>query len=306
MPDPIVFISYRRADSQHAVGRLRGRLVPRHFSDPEVFMDVSDIDKGSDFADKLRSELTKCQVVFVVIGRTWASITGADGQRRIDNPRDYVRMEVAAALQRGIPVIPVLVDDAKMPSVDELPEPLKGLATRNAMHIVSERFEADADALAREVKRHIGRPEDAELDLLKLLFSFKGTASRKQFWFGVGMLFLAYLAVRIAMIAALDIALIPGLFEPQNLKGTRDVMILQIAGLWHLWPMLALIWKRLKDIGHGWEFFAPIVGLSALEAGLEITQRFGAARTVALICLVSLIFAGSVQGTRFIADGARD
>jgi uncharacterized membrane protein YhaH (DUF805 family) len=119
------------------------------------------------------------------------------------------------------------------------------------------------------------------------------------------VLLVAWLIVNIAMIAALDLPLLTALFEPWNLK-SRQGLTLHIANLWHLWPMLALLWKRLKDIGHGWDFFAPIVGVSAVQIALTLLGQIQHARTTSLICLILLIVAGSVQGTRFISEGARD
>ncbi|MEQ1696717.1 MAG: TIR domain-containing protein [Hyphomicrobiaceae bacterium] len=305
MLEPIVFVSYRRSDSQHATGRLRTRLVPRHFSDPEVFMDVSDIDKGVDFVEKLNGQLECCQVALVVIGKTWLTATNANGQRRIDDPGDFVASEVAAFMMRGIPVIPVLVDEAKMPSAAELPERLKHLASRNATFLVHERFEQDADALAREVKRLVGRPDDAELDVLKLLFSFKGFATRKQFWTGIGPLLLVQLVVLLGLLWAMDLPVMASFLNLEMLPFKQQVLI-QMAMLPFLWPTLAIAWKRVRDLGHGWGFFVPVAGAGAAQTWFALTNNPADAQTASMVCLVLLLVLGAIKGTRFVSDGAAD
>lgn len=305
MSDPIVFISYRRADSQHATGRLRTRLVPRHFADAEVFMDVSDIDKGADFVERLEAQLARCKVALVVIGKSWLSGTDASGRRRIDDPDDFVGREIAICLRRGIPVIPVLVDEAKMPSAAELLEAIQGLAARNATFLVHERFEQDADALAREIKRLIGQTEDTELDILKLLFSFKGTASRRQFWIGIGAMLLLQLVALLGLLWALDLPVPSSLANIEGLPLKQQVVI-QMAMLPFLWPTLAIGWKRVRDLGHGWGFFLPVVGIGAVQTGFALAGNPADARTASLVCLVLLIMLGAVKGTRFVAEGAAD
>ena len=305
MSEPIVFVSYRRSDSQHVTGRLRARFVPRHFSDPEVFMDVSDIDKGADFVDKLNEQLACCQVALVVIGKSWLSATDANGGRRIDDPGDFVAREVVACMARGIPVIPVLVDEARMPSAAELPDFLKHLTTRNATFLVHERFEQDADALAREVKRLVGRPDDAELDVLKLLFSFKGFATRKQFWIGIGAMLVLQLLVQIGLLWALELPVARSILNPSMLPVKQQALI-QLALLPFLWPTLAIAWKRVRDLGHGWAFFLPVVGAGAVQTWFTLTNNPADAYTASMVCLVLLLVLGSIKGTRFVADGAAD
>lgn len=305
MSEKIIFLSYRRSDSQHAVGRLRARLVPRHFADGEVFMDISDIDKGTDFARRLDSELADCQVALVVIGKSWTSVTDSDGRRRIDRPDDFVAREVAACIGRGIPVIPVLVDEAKMPAANELPHALEALAGRNATFLVHERFDQDTDALAREVKRLIGRPENAELDLLKLLFSFKGTTSRKQFWIGMLAMLALQLVVLFGLLWALDLPAAT-LLTGVELLPLKQQALIQIALLPFLWPSLAIAWKRVRDIGHGFGLFLPVIGVGALQVGLALAGRVADARTTSLVFLVLLVVLGAINGTRFVAQGAPD
>jgi hypothetical protein len=104
----VIFISYRRDDSSAFAGRLYDRLVERYGMD-QVFMDVDNIPPGVDFAEAIAQAVGTCDVLLAVIGQHWLTVTGQDGRRRLDNPRDMVRLEVEAALTRDVPVIPVLV-----------------------------------------------------------------------------------------------------------------------------------------------------------------------------------------------------
>ncbi len=124
-----VFISYRRGDAGDVVGRIYDRLVER-FGKPHVFKDVDSIPLGVDFRKHLSDSVGKCSVLLAIISRGW--LQQADGERRIDQSNDFVRIEMEAALQRNIPVIPVLVQGASLPSESELPHTLRELAYRNA------------------------------------------------------------------------------------------------------------------------------------------------------------------------------
>src|SRR5436190_11576053 len=127
----MIAISYRREDSRPVTGRLYDRLQAE-FGRGNVFIDIESIPFGVDFRDKIKHTLERARVVIAVIGPSWAGSRDA-GKRRIDDPTDFVRMEIAAALQRGIPVIPVLLDNTVMPSVEDLPEELRLFAYRNAL-----------------------------------------------------------------------------------------------------------------------------------------------------------------------------
>jgi hypothetical protein len=127
----MIAISYRREDSSAVTGRLYDRLQAE-FGRKNVFMDFDSIPFGVDFRDKIKHTLERARVVIAVVGPGWAGNRDA-GKRRIDDPTDFVRMEIAAALERGIPVIPVLLDHTAMPSVDDLPEELRSFAFRNAL-----------------------------------------------------------------------------------------------------------------------------------------------------------------------------
>ncbi len=156
-----IFISYRRADSQFAAGRIYDRLVA-HFGEEAIFMDVEAIDGGVDFVKTLENAVQSCDVVLVVIGKTWLNIKDERGERRLDNPNDFVRIEVATALERDIRVIPVLLEDVNMPRLNELPENLKKLARRNALKANHQSFNADTNRLVAHIDRALSEIEIAK------------------------------------------------------------------------------------------------------------------------------------------------
>lgn len=127
---PKAFISYRREDSQDVSGRLYDHLVVRWGAE-RVFKDVDSIPIGMDFREHLTEAVGGCEVMLVVIGPRWVDVS-RDGRRRLEDPLDFVRIEVEAALQRGVPVVPVLVGGASVPAPEELPESLRALAFRQA------------------------------------------------------------------------------------------------------------------------------------------------------------------------------
>ena len=149
-----IFISYRRSDSSGYAGRIFDRLAPS-FSREHVFMDVDNIELGVDFVEVLSDRVASCDALLAIIGHDWLNSLDARGKRRLDDPHDFVRIEIEAALKRNTRVIPVLVEGATMPSSEELPEPLKGLARRQGVEISHNRFDSDADILIRALRRII-------------------------------------------------------------------------------------------------------------------------------------------------------
>jgi hypothetical protein len=133
-----IFISYRRENAGHA-GRLFDRLQPI-FGQHGVFMDLENIGSGADFVDRLERELEATAALVVLIGPQWLAAEDA-GWRRLDNPKDWVRREIAAGLKRDILVLPVLIGGAKMPTADELPKSIRALARRNALEIGDRRWD---------------------------------------------------------------------------------------------------------------------------------------------------------------------
>src|SRR5262245_12452370 len=132
---PRIFISYRRADSQAITGRIYDRLVAA-FGKENIFKDVDRIPPGSTFAEVLETELNKCNVMLVIIGRLWVSIQSEAGQKRLEDPEDFVRVEVEKGLQRGdMLVVPVLVDDAPVPNPGDLPDSLDKLVSLQLVEV---------------------------------------------------------------------------------------------------------------------------------------------------------------------------
>jgi formylglycine-generating enzyme required for sulfatase activity len=153
---PKIFISYRREDSEHVTGRIHDRLEPR-FGRENVFLDVDTIPFGVDFREHLERAVSKCDILLAVIGDGWLDIRFKEGtrqgQRRLDDPGDFVRIEIESALARGIPVIPLLVGRANMPGQQELPEVLRQLAFRNAAEVRSGRdFNDHVERLIRGIE----------------------------------------------------------------------------------------------------------------------------------------------------------
>jgi hypothetical protein len=146
-----VFLSYRREDSAAAAGRLSDRLLAE-LGDGNVFMDVDGIALGADFVKRLIEEVAGCDTLLAVIGPRWLEVADEAGDRRLDDPNDFVRVEIAAALQRDIPVIPILLDGTKIPRVDRLPEDLKHLSRRNGLDVRQASFHSDVGRLIRELK----------------------------------------------------------------------------------------------------------------------------------------------------------
>jgi len=142
----IVFISYRRDDTAPYAGRIYDRLK-EHFGVEQVFMDIDRLKPGEDFVEAIDRTVRACEIAIILIGRSWLTVTDAQGKRRLDDPNDFVRLEVAAALDRNVKVVPVLVGGASMPSVSQLPESLSALARRHAVDISDTRFHSDVDRL---------------------------------------------------------------------------------------------------------------------------------------------------------------
>ena len=137
-----IFISYRRDDAAYPAGWLFDRLVGQ-FGAGKVFKDVDSIELGDNFAEKIQDAVKLCSVFLAVIGPRWLAVTGQGGSRRLDDPEDFVRLEIEEALIRNIPVIPILVDGARMPSRAELPHALQNLTFRNALELNPGRFGSD-------------------------------------------------------------------------------------------------------------------------------------------------------------------
>ena len=156
-----IFINYRRVDTEGYVGRLYDHLV-QHFDPQDIFMDVSSIEPGADFVQALEDAVATCDVFIAMIGPTWLTAIDDDGERRIDQWNDFVRIEIASALRQKKLVIPVLVGRAKMPTPPMLPEDLQPLARRNAIELSHQRFVYDVNQLVKTIKGAASLPPVAK------------------------------------------------------------------------------------------------------------------------------------------------
>jgi hypothetical protein len=154
-----IFISYRRRDSIAIAGRIFDRLTG-HFGAGQVYIDIDTIPPGVDFLKHISGGMEQAKVVLALIGETWLHMQGPNG-RRLDDPGDFVRIEIELALARNIPVIPVLLGPTAMPRAEELPASITGLTQRNAAHVdLGRDFHPHTDRLIRDLERHL-RPGGA-------------------------------------------------------------------------------------------------------------------------------------------------
>ena len=161
MPEPIkLFVSYRRADTQHVAGRFADKVSDRF----QVFMDIDAIPPGVDFTDYVRRAVGSCDVLLAFIGEHWAGLTDDTGRRRLDDPSDWVAEEIRTALQRDVRVIPVLVDGAALPAPETLPESLRPLTTRQTLPLRHASFSADTARLITAVQAAAVSGEDPTPD----------------------------------------------------------------------------------------------------------------------------------------------
>lgn len=147
-----VFVSYRRDDVPDATDRLTASLVG-HLGKDHVFLDIDSIEIGARFASVVGKWVARCDVLLAVMGRSWLSATDDDGNRRLDDPKDFVRLEIEAGLTRGVRVVPVLIHGARMPKASELPESLVPLLDRNAVELTRPYWDLDIEKLITAIKR---------------------------------------------------------------------------------------------------------------------------------------------------------
>ncbi len=150
-----IFISYRRDDSAGYAGRLFDKLV-QHFDRERLFMDIENLEYGEDFVEAIDRAIASCAGLIVVIGPDWLDARDAQGRRRLEDPHDFIHLEIAAALKRDIRVIPVLVHGAEMPREADLPEALQPLARRQATELSDNRWDYDVGRLAEALESLLG------------------------------------------------------------------------------------------------------------------------------------------------------
>ena len=149
-----VFISYRREDSSGYAGRLFD-ILSVHFGKENIYMDLDTIRGGDNFVTVIEERVSQCDALLAVIGERWLTITGENGSRRLDIVQDFVRLEIAKALERGVRVIPVLVGGATMPHQQDLPDDLRSLHVHQAMDLRDAHFHADAEQLMDVLKQTV-------------------------------------------------------------------------------------------------------------------------------------------------------
>jgi len=151
-----IFISYRRSDSADIAGRIYDRLIDKFGRGP-IFKDVDSIPLGVDFKEYLDKKVSECNILLAVIGKHWLDASDASGKRRLEDASDFVRIEIESALQRGIPVIPLLVQGAQVPHEEHLPASLRKLVYRNGIPIRPDPdFHRDMDRLISALEKYIG------------------------------------------------------------------------------------------------------------------------------------------------------
>src|SRR5690348_15332971 len=146
-----IFICYRREETAYSAGWLFDRLADRFGG--QIFKDVDSIEPGDDWVEVITTVVGSCDVLLALIGDRWLTITDEDGRRRLDDPDDFVRLEIEAALTRNVRVIPILVEGARLPRADELPPSLAGLVRRQALELSPARFDFDISRLLKVLDR---------------------------------------------------------------------------------------------------------------------------------------------------------
>lgn len=156
-----IFLSYRRDDSSGYAGRMFDNLAER-FGRERVFMDIETLEPGMDFVAGIDRAIDSCGAVIAMIGPNWIKAEDGEGRRRLDNPHDFIRLEITSALNRGVRVIPVLVHNASMPPERELPEPLRPLCRLQACEISDSRWDFDVRRLLDVLAPLVAEPEEGQ------------------------------------------------------------------------------------------------------------------------------------------------
>ena len=184
----IFFFSYRRKCSEDLTYRVSDRLI-QEFGDKNLVLDIDTFVGGDDFEDQIRKSVSESTAVVVVIDEDWLTLEHDDGGRRIDDPNDYVRLEIEIALDMGIPTVPLLLNNAPVPEEDELPDCLRALAKRHANFVRSGRdFQRDMDVVVDNLKEHATRQTEA-LQIVEEFRSIEGKGNWVKTWtFAKGVL----------------------------------------------------------------------------------------------------------------------
>jgi hypothetical protein len=154
-----IFMSYRRDETAYPAAWLFDRLA-RRFGRDQVFKDVDSIEPGDDFAEVITTAVESCDVLLALIGRQWLTIANQNGRRRLDDPGDFVRLEIEAALARNVRVIPILVDGARMPRAEDLPPSLAKLTRSQALELSPAGFDSGTQRLLRVLARSVAEAQE--------------------------------------------------------------------------------------------------------------------------------------------------
>ncbi|MFQ5638539.1 MAG: TIR domain-containing protein [bacterium] len=160
---PRIFISYRRQDSENWAEKIYDELIS-HFGADMIFRDIDSIEAGEDFTNVTLKALQGCDVMLVFIGPNWLNIRDSAGEKRIDDPKDFVRMEIEYGLNRAITLIPVLIDGTRMPESSILPANIKFFSRRQAVKISEGKFESDLETLVGVLQERL---KEADADRTK-------------------------------------------------------------------------------------------------------------------------------------------
>ncbi len=292
-----IFISYRRADSAGYAGRIYDHLS-QHFGVDQVFMDVTSLEPGVDFVDEIDKAVSQCDAVVVVIGKQWVTITDSNGHRRLDNPNDFVRLEVETALNRNILTIPVLVDDAPMPYAEELPPSLAKLVRHNALEVSNARFTYDVDRLIHTLDELIltrSAPPQAQPPVERFQRSFARRLLASQPYMGI---LLPSLLIALGWGIAIAVSIIiqanyltlfsDNLWLPVGIIGGAVTALV----LWQFTPMLQ--WKHACVIAIGW-----IIGCT-IRSNYDVFAVLGISLIGALGTTAALLWAQPQLGWRIL------
>ncbi|MFN3998463.1 toll/interleukin-1 receptor domain-containing protein [Algoriphagus sp.] len=180
MPSDKIFISYRREDTSGESGRVKDRLE-QVFGKENIFYDVETLEAGLNFDESISKALNESKVLLAMIGPHWMKVTDSNGVKRIQKDEDWVRKEIAQALERKIRVIPVLVNGAEMPDSQELPDDLKELSLRHAQELTSSRWNYDVGELTKVLEKIIDK-KPAPYDPRPIPRSFVSPIPKPKSW----------------------------------------------------------------------------------------------------------------------------
>lgn len=309
MSSASIFISYRRSTNAAVAGRLHDNLA-KHFGTEEVFLDVDTIAPGRNFVEELDERVSKCTIFLAVIGPDWLKLKNSQDKPRLFDPNDYVHIELKGALERGIHVVPILVDGAVLPLEDQLPEALKPLAQRQAVDLSHDRFVDEVETLAGSLQSYLIEREPQKLKPYELFFALNGRIARKEYWkaivilYAVAFLFsLVFLLISISVLYSATNDLETALertSEISEFKHFGSKLFLFLISIPLIYVHTAIYSKRLHDMNLGFKTLMVILlyGLVAFFLflfGVISTDGFD---TATLFSMMIVALVGVIPGTK--------